>query len=145
MIIDPKIMREISFLSMISTLMKIEQNWAQLLQEKIQSPSIQKLKDFLKEERLKATVYPSEEDVFAAFRYSPPQKTKVVILGQDPYHGPLQAHGLSFSVRKGIRPPPSLVNIYKELESDLGIQLQIMDALKDGQDKAFYFSIAFSR
>lgn len=101
--------------------MKIEQNWAQLLQDKIQTPSIQKLKEFLLQERKTKTIYPAEENVFAAFRYSPPKETKVVILGQDPYHGPMQAHGLSFSVPKGVAPPPSLKNIFKELQSDLGI------------------------
>ena len=68
------------------------------------------------------TVYPSRENLFAAFETTPPETVRVVILGQDPYHEPSQAHGLSFSVEKGIRIPKSLVNIYKELESDLGIK-----------------------
>lgn len=68
-----------------------------------------------------ATVYPPREDLFSAFQVTPPEKVRVVILGQDPYHEPGQAHGLSFSVRPGIATPKSLVNIYKELESDLGI------------------------
>lgn len=68
-----------------------------------------------------STVYPPRENLFAAFQATPPEKVRVVILGQDPYHEPGQAHGLSFSVQPGVKTPPSLVNIYKELEADLGI------------------------
>ena len=68
-----------------------------------------------------ATVYPPREQLFAAFSMTPPEQVRVVILGQDPYHGAGQAHGLAFSVSPGVKPPPSLVNIYKELQSDLGI------------------------
>ena len=67
------------------------------------------------------TVYPPREQLFAAFSMTPPEQVRVVILGQDPYHGAGQAHGLAFSVSPGVKPPPSLVNIYKELQSDLGI------------------------
>lgn len=76
--------------------------------------------DFLdKEKSENQTVYPPHEDILSAFNYTPFDKVKVVILGQDPYHGPNQAHGLAFSVNKGIRVPPSLVNIYKELSTDI--------------------------
>ena len=81
------------------------------------------LKSFLLEEKKKHVVYPPGEEIFTAFNTTPFHQTKVVILGQDPYHGPDQAHGLSFSVRKGIRVPPSLKNIFKELETDLGIPI----------------------
>jgi uracil-DNA glycosylase len=79
------------------------------------------LQQFVAEERARTTVYPPKEDVFAALHLTSYAATKVLILGQDPYHGPRQAHGLCFSVRPGVAPPPSLVNIFKELESDLGI------------------------
>ena len=81
------------------------------------------LRDFLTEERARYEIYPPQEDVFNALRYSSFQDTKVVILGQDPYHEPGQAHGLCFSVNKGVTIPPSLVNIYKEIENDLGIKM----------------------
>lgn len=81
------------------------------------------LRSFLKSEYdRKKTIYPKGSEYFAAFELTPFEKVKVVILGQDPYHGPSQAHGLCFSVRPGVRRPPSLQNIYKELESDLGIK-----------------------
>ena len=76
---------------------------------------------FLEEERQDNTIYPPEEDVFNALKFSPYNNTKVVILGQDPYHEPGQAHGLCFSVNKGVKIPPSLVNIYKEMQNDMGI------------------------
>ena len=79
------------------------------------------LRQFLVEEKRVAEVYPPGPEIFAAFAHTPMDAVRVVVLGQDPYHGPGQAHGLSFSVRRGVRPPPSLVNIYKELQSDLGI------------------------
>src|SRR3954469_1423350 len=79
-----------------------------------------KLKHFLKEEKQAGkTIYPKSTDIFAAFTKTPFDKVKVVIIGQDPYHGPNQAHGLSFSVQKGVRVPPSLQNIYKELATDI--------------------------
>jgi uracil-DNA glycosylase len=76
---------------------------------------------FVAEERRNYTVYPPKTEVFSALALTPYDQVRVVILGQDPYHGPNQAHGLAFSVRKGVRPPPSLVNIFAELQSDLGI------------------------
>jgi len=97
--------------------MKLAKNWHEILQEEIQKPYIQQLKNFLEGEQ----TYPPKDQVFHAFAMTPYDKVKVVIMGQDPYHGPGQAHGMSFSVREGVEPPPSLKNIYKELESDLGI------------------------
>lgn len=96
--------------------------WKSELASEYKRPYMKELMDFVKSERSKGkTIYPPEEDVFNALKLTPFDKVRVVILGQDPYHGPGQAHGLAFSVRKGVRMPPSLVNIYKELKSDLGI------------------------
>ncbi|OGN61460.1 MAG: uracil-DNA glycosylase [Chlamydiae bacterium RIFCSPHIGHO2_12_FULL_49_11] len=94
-------------------------DWATLLAEELKKPYVAELKEFLKDE--KGEVYPLPEDVFRAMRLTPYEKVRVVIMGQDPYHGPQQAHGLSFSVQRGVKIPPSLKNIYKELESDLGV------------------------
>jgi len=91
--------------------------WYQAIEEEFTKDYMLKLQSFLVEERKTQTIYPSSEDTFNAFKYCPLDKIKVVILGQDPYHGPGQAHGLCFSVRQGIKPPPSLVNIFKELEA----------------------------
>lgn len=97
-------------------------NWQIFLEnEKIQPYFIQLIK-FLDQEYATKTIYPQREDLFSCFLSTPYENIKVVILGQDPYHGPNQAHGLSFSVRKGVKTPPSLINIYKELESDLQIK-----------------------
>ncbi len=94
-------------------------SWDKVLAETMSQPYMEALIKFLKEEKAQGvTVYPSEDDIFNAFKLTPFEKVKVVILGQDPYHGINQAHGLSFSVQKGIAPPPSLKNIYKELASE---------------------------
>ena len=99
----------------------IETTWKRELSEEFASEYFFTLKDFLISEKKKFIIYPPGSDIFAAFNYTPFDKVKVVILGQDPYHGPNQANGLSFSVNDGIRQPPSLQNIFKELYSDLGI------------------------
>lgn len=101
----------------------MEKVWKEKLIDEIKKPYMQSLSSFINEEREGKIVYPPKEDIFSAFNFSPFNEVKVVIIGQDPYHGPNQAHGLSFSVQKGIKPPPSLVNIYKELKSDLGIPI----------------------
>ena len=95
--------------------------WAPLLADQAEKPYYQKLTASVEAAYEKSTVYPPREDLFAAFRLTPPEQVRVVILGQDPYHGPGQAQGLCFSVNDGVRFPPSLVNIFKELQSDLGI------------------------
>lgn len=101
---------------------KLHPSWLNVLGEEFEKPYMQGLREFLIEEkRLGKLVYPSSENWFAAFDKTPFNQVKVVILGQDPYHGPAQAHGLCFSVLPGIKVPPSLVNIFKELENDLGI------------------------
>src|SRR3990167_8174034 len=105
--------------------MRIEKSWGEQLKEELSLPYIAEIKSFLEEEREKnQLIYPSEEHIFSAFKYTPFEDVKVVIVGQDPYHGPGQAHGLSFSVPPGIRIPPSLRNIFQELQGDLGIPMQ---------------------
>ena len=99
---------------------KIEQSWKKVLQKEFGEEYFSKLVEFVKSEYQKKTVYPSAKFIFNAFELTPFNKVKVVILGQDPYHGVNQANGLAFSVNDGVAMPPSLVNIYKEIESDLG-------------------------
>lgn len=96
--------------------------WRPFLGAEIEKPYFQGLQRFLAEERQSHQVFPPEAEVFSAFALTPPDRVRVLLLGQDPYHDDGQAHGLCFSVRPGIRPPPSLVNIYKELESDVGFR-----------------------
>lgn len=102
---------------------KIEESWQLALQEEFSASYFIALREFLKEEKKKKVVYPPGSRIFAAFNFTPLTAVKVVILGQDPYHGRGQAHGLCFSVPDDIKPPPSLVNIYKELNNDLGIPI----------------------
>jgi uracil-DNA glycosylase len=101
---------------------KIERSWKEHLLDEFQKPYFGELKQFLIQEKQVNTVYPMGSHIFNAFEFTPFDDVKVVILGQDPYHGPNQAHGLSFSVLKPTPPPPSLLNIYKELRDDLGVQ-----------------------
>jgi uracil-DNA glycosylase len=103
----------------------IENSWKQELLAEFQSEYFIELKSFLLEEKKKFIIYPPGSEIFAAFNYTPFDKVKVVILGQDPYHGPGQANGLCFSVKSGISKPPSLQNIFKELHSDLGIPISL--------------------
>jgi uracil-DNA glycosylase len=100
---------------------RLPADWKKVLKDVLASPEFAELEAFVAEERREHTVYPSEEDLFSAFRLTPYDKVKVLLLGQDPYHGPGQAHGLAFSVKPGVKPPPSLVNVFKELQSDLGV------------------------
>ncbi len=101
---------------------KLEPSWKRVLSEDFQQPYMRDLKTFLQNEiKAGTTIYPKASEYFNAFAHTPFEKVKVVILGQDPYHGPGQAHGLSFSVRPGVRPPPSLKNIFKELKTDLDV------------------------
>lgn len=102
--------------------MQLAKNWHKKLEFEFSKPYIRDLKNFLeKEQKSKTVVFPPESKVFYAFGVTPYEKVKVVIVGQDPYHGFGQAHGLSFSVPVGVRPPPSLQNIFKELKNDLGV------------------------
>ena len=104
--------------------------WDQYLEQEYKKEYFQKLMDFVKEEYKHKTIYPKQNEVFNAFRYTDYSNVKVVILGQDPYHGPNQAEGLSFSVKNEVLKPPSLQNIFKELESDLGIPFPEHNSLK---------------
>lgn len=98
----------------------LEPSWLRVLSDELEKPYFKELKSFLLNEQQKGfIVFPKNEDIFNAFNYTPFDQVKVVIIGQDPYHGQGQAHGLSFSVQKGIKPPPSLKNIYKELANDI--------------------------
>ncbi|MDQ3189977.1 MAG: uracil-DNA glycosylase [Bacteroidota bacterium] len=101
----------------------IEQNWREILKNEFTCDYFIKLMQFLEQEINKNQVYPPTDQIFTAFNKTPYGKVKVVIIGQDPYHGEGQAHGLCFSVADGIKPPPSLVNIYKELKNDLGLSI----------------------
>lgn len=95
--------------------------WEVLLQDETEKPYFQELTRFLEQEYASCTVYPERSNIFNALRHTTYSSVRCVILGQDPYHGAGQAHGLSFSVRRGIQPPPSLLNIYQEIYNDLGI------------------------
>lgn len=97
--------------------------WHQILRSTIESSTFNALQEWVKGERENQTIYPIEQEVFSAYKLCALSNIKVVILGQDPYHGKGQGHGLSFSVKKGVRQPPSLKNIFKELESDIGIPI----------------------
>ena len=98
-------------------------DWDSILADEWQKPYYLELRKFLKQEYSTQTVYPNMEDIFNALKLTSFKDTKVVIIGQDPYHGFGQAHGLCFSVKKGVVPPPSLKNIYKELKNDIGFEI----------------------
>lgn len=98
-------------------------DWNPVLRGEFDEPYWQELQSFVRAERQQATIYPPHDDVFAALHLTPYADTRVMILGQDPYHGPGQAHGLCFSVRRGVRVPPSLQNIHRELHDDLGLPI----------------------
>ena len=108
----------------------IGNNWDNLLKEEYEKDYFQDLLEFIKKEYKEKMIYPKQNEVFNAFRYTDFNNVKVVILGQDPYHGPNQAEGLSFSVSNEVLKPPSLQNIFKELESDLGIPFPKANSLK---------------
>ena len=100
---------------------KIHESWSSVLNKEFEQPYFESLVNFVKSEYTTYTCYPPGKYIFAAFDHSHFDQTKVVIIGQDPYHGPRQANGLCFSVSNGIPHPPSLINIFREIESDLGI------------------------
>jgi uracil-DNA glycosylase len=101
---------------------RIEETWKSKLKEEFEKEYFLKLSEFVKEEYRSGTIYPQGSYIFNAFNLCPFDKVKAVIIGQDPYHGPGQAHGLCFSVREGVEFPPSLKNIFKEIEMDLGLK-----------------------
>lgn len=98
-------------------------DWGELLDPEFKKPYYIQLTNYLNKEYVTETIFPKKDDIFNALHFTSFKNTKVVILGQDPYHRPGQAHGLSFSVKQGVKPPPSLKNIFKELEKDLGIPI----------------------
>ncbi len=100
---------------------QIESSWKSILNDEFKAPYFRELKEFLIEEKKRYTIYPPGKLIFNAFNLTPFDSVRVVIIGQDPYHGRGQAHGLCFSVPYGIAPPPSLINIFKEINDDLGI------------------------
>lgn len=102
---------------------RIGNDWDQILEEEFQKDYYKKMEKFLLEEYREKTIFPEKEDIFAALKMTPYRDVKVLILGQDPYHGQGQSHGLAFSVKKGVKIPPSLRNIYKELKADLELDL----------------------
>ena len=102
---------------------KLKNDWQDLLSPEFKKPAFQNFLAFLDHEYATQIIYPTKENVFSALHYTPYKDVKAVIIGQDPYHGPNQAHGLCFSVQPGIKIPPSLANIYKELHADLGIPI----------------------
>ena len=104
---------------------KIEESWREVLQPQFDSVYFEMLTSFVRKAYQASTVYPPGSKIFEAFNRTPFDKVKVVILGQDPYHGPNQAHGLCFSVQDGIQPPPSLINIYKELQKEYGVAVNM--------------------
>ncbi|MFA7687017.1 MAG: uracil-DNA glycosylase [Moheibacter sp.] len=109
---------------------KIEPSWKEVLKEEFEKPYFVDLVDFVKSEYKTLTVYPPGNRIFSAFDYTPFDEVKVVIIGQDPYHGPNQANGLCFSVADGVRQPPSLQNIFKELNNDLGVPVPVSGNLE---------------
>ncbi|MDB5237265.1 MAG: Uracil-DNA glycosylase [Parcubacteria group bacterium] len=106
---------------------KIEASWKKRLKDEFEMPYFKELTEFIKQEYAKGGVYPAPKNIFRAFELTPFSDVKVVILGQDPYHGPKQAIGLSFAVSEGVRNPPSLQNIFKEVEADIGEKPRIDD------------------
>ena len=104
-------------------MVKLGNDWDGILADEWEKPYYRQLHSFLKEEYSKMRIYPDMYDIFNALKYTPFADTRAVIIGQDPYHGPGQAHGLCFSVKKGVPLPPSLVNIYKEITDDLGVTM----------------------
>ena len=113
----------------------LHNKWNEILKNQFEEEYYKQLRKFLVSEYKTTTVYPNMYDIFNALHYTDYDKVKVVILGQDPYHGPNQAHGLSFSVKPGVPAPPSLKNIYKELQSDLGCYIPNNGYLKKWADQ----------
>ena len=109
---------------------QIESSWKEKLRDSFQSESFIRLKKFLKSEKVTQIIYPAGNKIFSAFNLCPFDRVKIVIIGQDPYHGPKQANGLCFSVSDGIKPPPSLQNIFKELKDDLDLEIPLSGNLE---------------
>lgn len=117
---------------------KIEESWFNALEKEFNSDYFKKLREFLIKDREEHTVYPPGPRIFAAFDHCPIDRIKVVIIGQDPYHGPGQANGLCFSVADGVRHPKSLINIYKEISRDLGVPYPTSGNLEPWADQGVF-------
>ncbi len=117
---------------------KIETSWKAKLTDEFSQPYFKTLTDFVREEYQKTTVYPPPANIFNAFTHTPFEAVRVVLLGQDPYHGPGQAHGLCFSVPEGIRQPPSLQNIFKEIQTDVGTAIPTSGNLERWADQGVF-------
>lgn len=120
---------------MSSVAVVFENDWQEIIGEEFEKEYYKKIRAFLKEEYTTTVIYPDMHDIFNALHYTSYKDVKVVILGQDPYHGPNEAHGLCFSVKEGIAIPPSLINIYKELNTDLGCYIPKKGYLKRWADQ----------
>ena len=112
-------------------MVNIGNEWDEIIGGEFEKSYYKELRAFLKSEYFSCKIYPDMHDIFNALKYTPYNSVKAVILGQDPYHGAGQAHGLCFSVKKGVTPPPSLINIFKELNDDLGIEISKHGELTD--------------
>jgi uracil-DNA glycosylase len=118
---------------------RLEPEWKSALAAEFEQPYMRNLLDFLRQRLADgARIYPGDENYFNAFNRTPLSRVKVVILGQDPYHGPGQAHGLCFSVPRGVAPPPSLLNIYKELRNDLGLGMPAHGCLEGWAEQGVF-------
>ena len=117
---------------------KIEASWKEQLADEFSQPYFKTLTDFVRTEYQTATVYPAPANIFNAFTHTPFETVRVVLLGQDPYHGPGQAHGLCFSVPEGVRQPPSLQNIFKEIKSDVGTAIPASGNLERWADQGVF-------
>ncbi len=116
-------------------MVKLGNDWDKVLEGEFDKEYYLNLREFLKAEYSTRTIYPDMYDIFNALKFTAYKDVKIVIIGQDPYHEPNQAHGLSFSVKKGVRIPPSLLNIYKELNSDIGFKIPSHGYLKEWADR----------
>lgn len=116
----------------------IEESWKKVLWDEFQQPYFAELKQFLLEEKRKYTVYPPGPMIFNAFNKTPFDKVKVVLIGQDPYHEPGQAHGLCFSVQDGVPHPKSLINIFKELHDDVGFEIPVNGNLEKWTEQGVF-------
>ena len=112
-------------------MVNIGNSWDSILADEFKSPYYLQLREFLKHEYSTQTIYPDMYDIFNALKYTAYEDVKVVVIGQDPYYGEGQAHGLCFSVKRGIAPPPSLLNIFKELQNDVGFRMPNNGELTD--------------
>ncbi|MGV3504222.1 MAG: uracil-DNA glycosylase [Adhaeribacter sp.] len=117
---------------------KIEESWRQVLQAEFEMPYFQQLTQFVREEYAHHQVYPPAPLIFNAFNHTPFDQVKVVLIGQDPYHGAGQAHGLAFSVQEGVKPPPSLRNIFKEIKADIGHDIPTSGSLVRWADQGVF-------